>query len=87
MTTITVHKPAAVRVPRAAPFAASLFIGFLEMCKRTLASSAQPTKARTPADRNAEAVKVRRYADSIRAGDPRYAADLYAAADQHELTG
>ncbi len=31
-----------------------------------------------------EAGEVRRMADSIRASDPRFAADLYAAADRHE---
>ena len=31
-----------------------------------------------------EAAEVREMADSIRGSDPRFAADLYAAADRHE---
>lgn len=36
-------------------------------------------------DRTAEAQRVREYAESVRSHDPRFAADLFAAADRHEI--
>lgn len=38
-------------------------------------------------NRAAEARRVREYAESVRSHDPRFAADLFAAADRHELGG
>ena len=84
MTTITIHKPIAIRTPRGAPVAANLFLRFIEACERTLSSYKQSAKAN---GRQSEAAKLRRYADSLRMADPRFAADLFAAADRHELNG
>lgn len=36
--------------------------------------------------RNQEAAEVREMARRVQAGDPGFAADLYAAADRHETT-
>jgi hypothetical protein len=82
MTTITISKPADIRMPRAAPVAAGLYLRFLELCERTLSTKASAKKEQ---DRAGDAQYVRRIADSVRSIDPRYAADLYAAADRHEL--
>ena len=49
--------------------------------KRLLASA--PGKP-TPRDPVREAAEVRTLAESIRSHDPRFAADLFAAADRHE---
>jgi hypothetical protein len=82
MTTITVQKPAFVRVPRAAPVAAEVFFAITQFVERVLTSHSE---RRAEAGRVAEAGEVRRYAESVRAADPRFAADLFAAADRHEL--
>jgi hypothetical protein len=41
-------------------------------------------RAAAPRSRADEAREVREYAARLRAGDPRFAADLVAAADRHE---
>ena len=83
MTTITVQKPATVRVPRAAPIAAMLAFKLLDAVERFITAHRH---ARAAAGRAAEAAAVRRYADEVRQLDPRFAADLYAAADRHEIS-
>jgi hypothetical protein len=83
MTTITITRPAPVAAPRGALWAASAAAALL----RGFASRRTPvdTLAREALDeRQAEAAKVRRLADEWRTVDPRFAADLYAAADRHE---
>ena len=40
-----------------------------------------------PRDRVREAAAVRAWAETFRQTDPRFAADLFAAADRHELLG
>jgi hypothetical protein len=37
--------------------------------------------------RQAEAARVRQYAQEVMGQDPRFAADLFAAADRHERGG
>jgi len=83
MTTITVHTPARVGVPRAARAAAAAFLAFLGMLER---SSQARAERRIQADRIAEAAAVRQYAMRFAGHDPRFAADLLAAADRHERT-
>lgn len=83
MTTITISKPATIRVPRAAPFAASIAFKILDSCERMLTFRREQKAEST---RAAEAAAVRRYADEMRNHDPRFAADLYAAADRHEVS-
>lgn len=82
MTTITVQRPATVRVPRAAPIAAAIALKLLGAVEQLVT---RRRERRAEADRLAEAAAVRRYADEVRAVDPRFAADLYAAADRHEI--
>jgi hypothetical protein len=44
-------------------------------------------KALPPRDLAREAAEVRTWAESVRRTDPRFADDLFAAADRHELQG
>jgi hypothetical protein len=81
MTTITVHTPARVGVPRAAHMAAAAFLALLGSFERRSKARAE---RRVQADRNAEAAAVREYAMRFAGHDPRFAADLLAAADRHE---
>jgi hypothetical protein len=82
MTTITIHAPATVQVPRFAPIAAQLFLRLLDVCERTLTDFRQ---RKEESGRIAQANAVRRMADSVRDTDPRFASDLMAAADRHEI--
>lgn len=82
MTSITIQKPASVRVPRAAPIAAEIAFRVLD----TIGSFIKAHRAQRAADaRLAEANAVRRYAEQVRRDDPRFASELLAAADRHEL--
>ncbi len=81
MTTITVHTPVQVRAPRAAGYAAWAFMRVLGWFER---QGAERTERREQADRAAEAAAVRDYANRFASHDPRFAADLMAAADRHE---
>ena len=81
MTNITVHTPTEVRVPRGSILAARWFSALLNWFEAT---SQRQALRRAVADRQAEAAQVRSYAQSVAAQDPRFAADLYAAADRHE---
>jgi hypothetical protein len=81
MTTITVTRPATVVAPRGAAWAASLATSVLGLVSRTLESRAQTKALKTRAE---EAAAVRGMAELVRRQDPRFAADLLAAADRHE---
>lgn len=81
MTTITIARPATVREPRGAAWAAQAVWSVWQFLSRL---SASRSELRETAGRVAEAAAVRRLADSWRDQDPRFAADLYAAADRHE---
>jgi len=83
MTSITVHTPVKVRTPRAASWAAVAFTRLLSWFQ---SSAAQRQERREVADRGAEAAAVRQYANRFASHDPRFAADLMAAADRHERT-
>jgi len=84
MTSITVHTPVKVRTPRAASWAAVAFTRLLSWFQ---SSAAQRQERREVADRGAEAAAVRQYANRFASHDPRFAADLMAAADRHERGG
>ena len=83
MTSITVLSPVKVAVPRASRYLANLFVSLIQWLQRTGTSRAQRLLA---ADRGAEAAAVRQYAQRFASHDPRFAADLLAAADRHEST-
>jgi hypothetical protein len=81
MTVLTVHTPAPVQVPRFAPLAATLFARLLQALEaggRALAAS------HAAAERQRQARELRQFALQHAGHDPRFAADLMAAADRHE---
>ncbi len=83
MTSITVQSPAKVAAPRAAGVAASIFTSLVAWSHGR--SQARAERA-AQADRAQEAAAVRQYAQRFASHDPRFAADLLAAADRHERT-
>ncbi len=81
MTTVSIHRPAPVQMPRFAPVAAELFARLL----RGLAGVGQAlAEMRQAAERQREARELRQFALQHGAHDPRFVADLLAAADRHE---
>ena len=52
--------------------------------KRLMAPSVKPA---APRDRIREAAEVRAWAETVRRTDPRFADDLFSAADRHETQG
>ena len=84
MSTTTVMTPATapVALPRGARWAAALAARLLQWL-----ASLQPQPTVKPSSRSEEAAELRRYATRVARHDPRYAADLFAAADRHELAG
>jgi hypothetical protein len=81
MTSITVQSPIKVATPRATIWAASAFTQLLSWFESHSASRAERLEK---ADRATEAAAVREYANRYTRHDPRFAADLLAAADRHE---
>ncbi len=83
MTTITVFSPIKVAVPRAARWVGQMFAGLLTGMTRAAEARAE---REVQAARASEATAVREYAQRFASHDPRFAADLMAAADRHETT-
>ena len=83
MSTILVHTPATVSSPRGAVWAGWLASRLVDAL-RSLSHRREAHRAESA--RVAEAAALRAYAHDIAPGDPRFAADLYAAADRHEIT-
>lgn len=83
MSTILVHTPATVSAPRGAVWAGWLVSRLVDGL-RALSHHRQHQRAESA--RVAEAAALRAYAHDIAPGDPRFAADLYAAADRHEIS-
>ena len=81
MTVITLQVPAKINEPRGSVVAARWFTALLNALE---GASARRTSRRLAADRQTDAAAVRSYAQSLAAQDPRFAADLCAAADRHE---
>lgn len=81
MTTITVLAPQNVRTPRVTRLAATVFLGVLRTIERAAAGRAE---SRLQSSRIREAAAVREYARTFQNHDPRFAADLLAAADRHD---
>lgn len=80
-TTINVLSPIKVKAPRAARWAAMGFVRLLGWFEQGTEARAVRHRAIT---RATEAAAVRAYAYEIEARDPRFAADLLAAADRHQ---
>jgi hypothetical protein len=81
MTSITIHAPATVAAPLGSQIAADAFGRVLAWFSSV--ADAQVAQ-RQDVDRVTEANRVRRFANEMLGQDPRFAADLYAAADRHE---
>ena len=82
MTTITVNTPVLVKAPRGAAVAAAWFSKLLAGIQ-TLTENRKQRRLQTL--RVAQANHVRQYAHEVMGQDRRFAADLLAAADRHEL--
>jgi hypothetical protein len=83
MSTISVHSPIKVAVPRAALWAAAAFARLAGWVEGNRLAQAEQRRAQQRAD---EAAAVREYARRFASHDPRFAADLLVAADRHEAT-
>lgn len=73
-----------LRIPRGARAAAELFVAASRLVSRVL-FAAPATAASAVSVRTREAADLREYASRMQATEPGFAADLYAAADRHEL--
>jgi hypothetical protein len=81
MTSITIHTPATVSVPLGSKLAAAAFGRVLTWLTAFVQSGIERIDLN---DRTTEANRVRLFATEMLSQDPRFAADLYAAADRHE---
>ncbi len=81
MSSITINTPARVGVPRGAILAAEVFARLLKWFETTRRVRARELDENS---RVGDAARVRRFAQQIMADDPRFASDLFAAADRHE---
>lgn len=84
MTTISVPSPRTVATPRGAVLGAWLFQLATAAVQRLNQARREHAAQRALASRIGDAAGVRRYAQSVIQYDPRFAADLFAAADRHE---
>lgn len=74
-----------LRIPRGARAAADVFVAAARLVTRVLFPA--PARASgTVSVRAREAAELREYASRVQATEPGFAADLFAAADRHELT-
>ena len=81
MSTITVNAPIKTTAPRGAAIAARWFVASLAWMEK---SADRREQTRQFVGRVDEAARVRSYAQQVMSHDPRFAADLFAAADRHE---
>jgi hypothetical protein len=84
MTTFTVHTPLATPTPRGARavgWLISRLSAVLDGVRQRRAARAEQMRS---VSRLTEASALRRHAQGFMGADPRFAADLFAAADRHE---
>jgi len=84
MTTLTTQSPIAVAAPRAAAWAADAWIAVTRASSALQAWSRHRDVRGKVMGRVSEANRLRHVAQGFMSSDPRFAADLYAAADRHE---
>ena len=84
MVTMTVHTPSPVAAPRGAALAANLMAQVLNWLEAVGHRRATAATRRRESKRVMEAAELRRYAQTWVGHDPRFAADLLAAADRHD---
>ena len=81
MATLTVNVPAKTRMPRGAWLAAAAFARVLQMFEARRVARAERRERQR---RETDCAGVRRYAQQMMEVDPRFASDLFAAADRGE---
>lgn len=87
MTTITVHRPAASAMgSRIRAAAIRLMAGLVDWTEEVGRARAAEALRRMESTRVTEAAQLRLYAQRWAQHDPRFTADLLAAADRHEHT-
>ena len=86
MTTVTVRTPSPVAAPRGAAIAANLMARLMAWLEAVGRARAAAAVRRMEATRATEAAELRRYVEEWATFDPRFAAELLAAADRHERT-
>lgn len=84
MTTLTTTRPIAVVPPRAAAWAAAAWIAVSRAGMQLKAWLRQHGEQTAAMGRVTEANRLRKVALGFMSADPRFAADLFAAADRHE---
>jgi hypothetical protein len=84
MTTITVHTPSRATASRGAALASRLLARVLQGLEAMGRARAMAALSRMEATRVSESARLRLFAQQWEHQDPRFAADLYAAADRHE---
>ena len=84
MTTLTTLIPVNAATPRAAAWAAAAWIGVSRGASLLLDLVTHSRERAAVIDRTSEANRLRHVAQGFMSSDPRFAADLYAAADRHE---
>ena len=83
MTTFSTMTPRPVTAPRGAVWAAAAFGSLMKFVARVQVARAE---RRQRVQRWNEANEVRLHAAQVTSWDPRFAADLMAAADRHDFT-
>lgn len=84
MTTLITRNPIAVATPPAAAWAAAAWI-HVSRGMTLLLNLVTPSREQGAViGRTAEANRLRHVAQGFMSSDPRFAADLFAAADRHE---
>ncbi len=81
MSTITFHAPAKSSATHGALWAAGWALRAVSWLEHAVHHRAEASRDDS---RVAEAARLRRFAQQVMAEDPRFAADLFAAADHHE---
>ena len=84
MTTLTTRSPIAVATPPAAAWAAAAWIRVSRLAMQLQAWVPQRNERAAVIGRVSEANRLRHVARGFMSSDPRFAADLFAAADRHE---
>ena len=84
MTTLTTHNPIAVTAPRAAAWAATAWLAVSRAAMQLMTQARQRSQRGAVVGRVSESNRLRDVARGFMSSDPRFAADLFAAADRHE---
>lgn len=86
MASISIHTPNHVAAPRGAALAAGVMAALLHGIEKIGQWRTAAMARRSENRRVKDASALRRYAYQFLGDDPRFASDLLAAADRHELT-